>query len=754
MSHPNDDKNPKRASTDREPSTPDDQRRVPSTEQESAIDTPESAAEKPDTDTSPSDRVSGRTEGETPVPPTAGTANDDTASAPTPEPKSSDDVDTEPSAGSDESHDAADGHAGETGPGTETGSETSTETEAEREGRSATETGSVAPGVGDDTEAREQGGDVGVVQDAETGSRTGKSAPESEERPASGDSADSDGPDSSASPAAEKSDSDDPVTDGEPKAEPGPVTDTSDTETAGENGIETSDAEKKPDTAERGSTGGNEQDGTAATPTAEETTEPTEDATTTKATEDGPDVETAPSSDTPENEDAAEASESTRAISAPVESGTQTAVAAEPEKTSATAGPDEKTPAAPPAQVADETPTERVDLAEVAKAGNRRAGDQGTAADKARSSGTAPDPVHPAATGPDAKTERISLAQGPGGVAPGRSPENSPTERINMADLKKTAPKPGRQQPAGAPRPADTSGRGDAGPDAKTVKIPAPQPSDDQPTTALPTQKPENSPTERINLADLKKSAPPAAKAPDGTDRVDASTRRPLAKPPSTPRSATGPKQPGAQGPDQRGPRPGGGQPPARQPAPPRPVGGAPSPADTKRTVADRRVEAPGLAAPQRVEPATTPAAPGQPKRWLIAVGVAAALVLVLIVVAVLVGSGDNSPQAQIRAAIGDYTRALTNGDLAALQTSTCGALHEYYQGMSEEQFEGVHRQAKDEGSLPVVTGVDAIQITGDTALAQATVKGENGQEDSARTFDLQRTEDGWKVCEPAGATR
>ncbi|WP_443093656.1 Rv0361 family membrane protein, partial [Nocardia speluncae] len=181
----------------------------------------------------------------------------------------------------------------------------------------------------------------------------------------------------------------------------------------------------------------------------------------------------------------------------------------------------------------------------------------------------------------------------------------------------------------------------------------------------------------------------------------------------------------------------------------------APSPADLKPTVAEQRVAQapPQRAQPQRVEPAPSPAATGSSnKNWLIAGGVAVALVVALIAILVGAGSGDDSPQARISAAIGDYTGALESGDLPALRNITCGALHDYYQGLSEEQFAGVHRQAVSEGSIPEVTGVDAVKITDRTALAQVTVQ--TDAEETTRTFDLQETDSGWKVCDPPAGAR
>ncbi|MFI6211929.1 hypothetical protein ACIBCD_08025 [Nocardia brasiliensis] len=301
--------------------------------------------------------------------------------------------------------------------------------------------------------------------------------------------------------------------------------------------------------------------------------------------------------------------------------------------------------------------------------------------------------------------------------------------------------------------------------------------ADDAKTVALPVQRPD---------------APKQA----GTDRVAPGPGRvPITKPPSTPRPAGGPKQPGPQGPSappQSGPapvedarpappqqRPGSApvedaRPPQQRPGsapvedarpPQQRPGSAPSPADIQPTLPAQSLAGPRppqprpIAQPQRITPAgQAPAASesapgtGRSKRWLLAVAGAAVLVVVLIGVAVVLitGSGGNSPEEKVRAAITDYTQALKKGDLNALRSTTCGPLHDFYQGIPADQFAGVHQLSMDRRNIPVIDGIDAIRITDKTAIAQATVYTEaDPAKRSARTFDLQDTDGGWKVCDP-----
>ncbi|MEV0331174.1 hypothetical protein [Nocardia sp. NPDC050717] len=158
------------------------------------------------------------------------------------------------------------------------------------------------------------------------------------------------------------------------------------------------------------------------------------------------------------------------------------------------------------------------------------------------------------------------------------------------------------------------------------------------------------------------------------------------------------------------------------------------------------------VAQPQRIE-APQPAdgkAPGRSKKWLLAAAGAAVLVVALIATVVALMSGDNSPEGQVRTAIGTYADALRSGDLDGLRASTCGELHEFYQGITAEQFTGVHQLSTERGSIPVVDSVNAVRITGDTALAEATVyTSADPAKKTARTFDLQLTDGDWKVCDP-----
>ncbi|MBB5914147.1 hypothetical protein BJY24_003014 [Nocardia transvalensis] len=197
-----------------------------------------------------------------------------------------------------------------------------------------------------------------------------------------------------------------------------------------------------------------------------------------------------------------------------------------------------------------------------------------------------------------------------------------------------------------------------------------------------------------------------------------------------------------------------------RPPVRPRQTASAPSPADAHPTSAHPIPPQPRTVAPPQHVPPAGPAAQqggGTNKRWLIIAGAAVVVVAAVIAAVVgLAGSGtDNSPEGKVKSAISSYADALDGGNLSELRAATCGPLHDFYQNIAPDQFAGVYKLSVDQKKVPRVDSVDSVQITGDKAVAQATVYTEADPNNRiARTFDLQQTPDGWKVCDPPNAAR
>ena len=157
-------------------------------------------------------------------------------------------------------------------------------------------------------------------------------------------------------------------------------------------------------------------------------------------------------------------------------------------------------------------------------------------------------------------------------------------------------------------------------------------------------------------------------------------------------------------------------------------------------------------AAPQRVGPPPTEPGKSSHKKWW------AALVAVVVVIAAVAAgayllidrtSEDTSPEAQIRSTVESFTRALAGGDLATLRSTSCGDLATFYRDIPDTEFADVHRVSVEQGSIPTVDSIDAIQVTdATTAIAQVIAHTDaNPNDRSPRTFDLRLEGDQWKVC-------
>lgn len=170
-------------------------------------------------------------------------------------------------------------------------------------------------------------------------------------------------------------------------------------------------------------------------------------------------------------------------------------------------------------------------------------------------------------------------------------------------------------------------------------------------------------------------------------------------------------------------------------------------------------------AGPQRILPPTSPqagpqrvaSAPKPGRRRGRGRNVWAALAAGSVLVAVAAGLGvyfkhraANTPEAKIRASVDRFVQAIEQGNLSTLRSSTCGSLAEFYRTVPESEFADVHRLAVEQQSIPVVTSIDAVQITDGTAIAQVTAHTPaNPAEQSPRTFNLSFEGDSWKICDP-----
>lgn len=303
-------------------------------------------------------------------------------------------------------------------------------------------------------------------------------------------------------------------------------------------------------------------------------------------------------------------------------------------------------------------------------------------------------------------------------------------------------------------------GKADTGKPAETKK---PSPDPPKPPIATP------EPTKSEPASEAKTQAIPVQKK--GADSDAETTAIPKQKPPAS--EAKTEAIPVPKKPQPPAPRPasGGQRPPTPPPAPPnRPPQQTRPPQQQQRAQPQRvlppQQSRPQQSPPQRSAPASgAPAAPaavkadanGDTKRgrsWrFAAIGAAVVVVLAIVIAGVVLyqqHAAENSPEAKVQRSIDTFVTALREGDLATLRTSTCGSLAEYYNSISPEEFANVHNVAMDQQSLPVVGAVDAIQFTGNQAIAQVSAHTTaNPGEQSLRTFNLEKIDETWKICNP-----
>ncbi len=312
------------------------------------------------------------------------------------------------------------------------------------------------------------------------------------------------------------------------------------------------------------------------------------------------------------------------------------------------------------------------------------------------------------------------------------------------ADAEPAAPKSPEPKPPQKKAPQKAAETKADEPQPELPKPPAPRPraeASEAATTAIPTQKgvPASGDAATVKMHRTPTTQNPAAQGQAKPPSGDETVAIPVTKPavPATPP----PPRPAAQA----------NQPQNARPVPPPPA--PPRPAPTPPKAAPQRVLPPQQSAPQRVAAAQQPAKK-HGKAWLFAAIAAFVIVVAAIAVAGVVvytnNRAENSPEAQVQGTIDTFVAALTQGDLATLRTSTCGSLAEYYQGISDQDFAEVHQVAVTQQNIPVVGGVDAVQITGDTAIAQVKAHtAANPGEQSWRTFNLEKVDGTWKICDP-----
>lgn len=142
---------------------------------------------------------------------------------------------------------------------------------------------------------------------------------------------------------------------------------------------------------------------------------------------------------------------------------------------------------------------------------------------------------------------------------------------------------------------------------------------------------------------------------------------------------------------------------------------------------------------------------------WVLAVVlVIAALAAIAVLATVLltrnsssVTSTHNDQEDNVRAAIQSFDTAIQRGDLSALRSITCGTTKDNYVNYDQQAWDETQANIAESKQYQVVSSIDQVVITGDHALANVTTYvASTPQNLSSRSFDLQRQDNQWKICQ------
>lgn len=107
------------------------------------------------------------------------------------------------------------------------------------------------------------------------------------------------------------------------------------------------------------------------------------------------------------------------------------------------------------------------------------------------------------------------------------------------------------------------------------------------------------------------------------------------------------------------------------------------------------------------------------------------------------------SKENAVRTTIQAFDAAVRNGDLSTLRTVTCGQTRETYAGYDDQAWAETYSRVSAAKQYPVVKSVDEVVVNGDHAEANVTsYMAFDPATTSVRSFDLQYSDDRWKICQ------
>ncbi|MCG5432144.1 DUF4878 domain-containing protein [Mycobacterium sp. MYCO198283] len=156
-------------------------------------------------------------------------------------------------------------------------------------------------------------------------------------------------------------------------------------------------------------------------------------------------------------------------------------------------------------------------------------------------------------------------------------------------------------------------------------------------------------------------------------------------------------------------------------------------------------------------EPGHKPPGRHRPWGWIVAVVlVIAALAAVAVLGTMLLTRGGDTAKSKedaVRDTIMEFGAAIKRGDLAKLRSMTCGTKRDGYVKINEASWKTTHDRVMKAKEYPVIASIDQVVVNGDHAEANVTTfMAKDPSVKSTRSFDLQFTDNEWKICQAPGS--
>jgi hypothetical protein len=164
--------------------------------------------------------------------------------------------------------------------------------------------------------------------------------------------------------------------------------------------------------------------------------------------------------------------------------------------------------------------------------------------------------------------------------------------------------------------------------------------------------------------------------------------------------------------------------------------------------------EAFGAESRPRTGPQTIPPRVDTPRRrWLTPAVLAIAGLLAAVILGMVLFKRSTAPKVSqedlVRSSIQTFDNAVQQGDLATLRSITCGQTRDTYVNYDDQSWSDTYSKVLAAKQYPVVASIDEVVVNGDHAEADVTsYMAFDPTTKSTRSFDLQYTDEQWKICQ------